>query len=539
MSELELLGSSGPCVYDCSQCPSLGECEEGRKRFTAAREEYIGITDPENVKAGLEVETPDEIIHRTYWDAEKVFCDPGRILYPFGELKKITSRALQGTDFMKEQVRIGKFFQILKKNGYDINKVLITEKRSKKKYSFERLSFGSSDFEMYSPIKIEEKQITDQHLAIRFIISSMVGGVSYKSAFAMTVTRPAIQEIIQDLLDEIDNILPEREEERAIEEAVAREIEAAVKVAADIASASLIETVTSAVGVVPEITIENTIADIPPKERDYKGAKALAIALGSYISLLMLNTRFGAKPEIICGPVPLYSVQMTERAKSDRKLKNRAIGAVFLAHQKGNRDIFRVDGVLRGPLRYVYLWMLVELQKEGKGKTINLSQSNMPVFAEGVPAAIEEMTTAAKGQLNYEIHQTFPIITQFQILTDMYLQTVEWHRGIEDGQEMIRYHLLFRKYFPTNVWRAFNPLGDESEPLTSSKFKVYSLGRKNRQWIESGIDALWKTYKMFGEIYPHLALQSDGKNVAHIDREALSNTKRLVLSYSGKLLGLF
>jgi len=533
----ELIGSAGKCplnLDDCTNCPSLEGCPEVIGKLAKGSAKYLGLTEADRLKDGLDEVTLNDVVNRSYPDCDILYND-NRLLYPYGEATRILTGNL---DFTKENNKMKKFFNILKKKDYETNKVLVMEKASK--HVFTGKGFGSSDFEMYSPIKIEEKQIDDEHLAVRMIASSLIKGVVFKARYGMVFTRPAIQERIQTLLDDLNNDISEREK-RAAEEAIAQAEQIAVQSAADIAMASLSATITSAVGAVPETTIENTISQIPKKERDYRGALALVTALGSYISLLMLNTRWGVKPEMICGPVPLYSVQMTERAKSDRKLKNRAIGDVFLAHQKGNRDILRVDGVLDGPLRYTYLWVLVQLQKEGEGKAINLSQSNMPVFAEGAPAAIEELETAAKGQLNYEIYKTFPIITQFQILTDMYLQTVEWHRAIEDGQELIRYHLLFRKYFPTNVWRAFNPLDieDESEPLTSSKFKVYSLGRKNRQWIEAGIDAMWKMWKMFGEIYPHLALQSDGKNVVKIDREALRNYKRLSISYAGKLLGIF
>jgi len=544
MSE-ELIPSSEGCPLNLEECfaacPQQDECPLFMKKLAKGSAKYLGVTDADRVKDGLDVVDLKTITEREYIDAELLFNDD-RLPYPYGELSKISTGTLKGHDFMKEVIKVRKFFNLLKEKGYDINKVLIKEQASTQKYNFTG-RFGANDFEMYSPIKIEEQEIDDQHLAVRMVVSSLIRGVGFQSLYGAVFTRASIQERCQQLLSELEG-------KQTPVEAQDLEAEAAAVVQADILGLQAAAAVGTAMTAFPMgATISETISQIPPKERDYKGATALLMALGSYVSLLLLNARFGVKPEAICGPLPLYSVQMTERARSDRQLKNRAIGDVFLAHQKGNRDIFRIDGTLVGPLRYTYLWILVQLQKEGQGRAINLgkkiagaiSMPYMPIFSEGAPAAIEEMETAAKGQLNYEIHNTFPIITQFQILTDMYLQTMEWHRAIENGQEVIKYHLLFRKYFPTNVWRAFNPIGDpeEENPIAASKFKVYTLGRKYRQWIEIAIDGLWKTWKMFGEIYPHLALQTDGRNVVDIDKEALFNFKLLSISYAGKLFGLF
>ena len=337
---LELIGSAGECplnLDDCTICPQISiGCPEGMKKLAALEgsRKYLHITDVEKKKMrdGLAEPELSNIVNRTYKDAEKFFNDI-RLLYPYGEVEKIASGTLKAEDFMRENVIMKKFYEKLKLGDYDINKVLIVAKESTQNYSLKGTTFGSDDFSMYSPVKIVEREIDDEHLAVRMITSSLARRTGFQAEYGMIFTRPAIQERIQVLRDELEGDQTSSETQ-AIEEAIAREIQAAVKTAADIASASLSATITSAVGVVPETTIENTISQMPKKERDYRGALSLLTALGSYISLLMLNTRFGVKPEIICGPVPLYSVQMTERAKSDRKLKNRAIGAVFLAHQK-------------------------------------------------------------------------------------------------------------------------------------------------------------------------------------------------------------
>ena len=77
--------------------------------------------------------------------------------------------------------------------------------------------------------------------------------------------------------------------------------------------------------------------------------------------MIPINIGFLKPPEVIVGPVPLYSVQRIQRGISDRKIKYRAIGDLFLAHQKGTKDSLRIDGTLFGPQRYLFLTALQAL----------------------------------------------------------------------------------------------------------------------------------------------------------------------------------
>ena len=72
--------------------------------------------------------------------------------------------------------------------------------------------------------------------------------------------------------------------------------------------------------------------------------------------------------DVMVGTVPFYSAQKLERGISDRILKYRAIGDVFLAHQRGATDTLRVDMTLFGPYRGWYLLYLLSLQQSGESK---------------------------------------------------------------------------------------------------------------------------------------------------------------------------
>jgi len=284
-------------------------------------------------------------------------------------------------------------------------------------------------------------------------------------------------------------------------------------------------------------TMASQVADAK-KKLTRKRAMYLGLGIWTAQAMATMATEYGApyglKPEAIIGPVPLYSVQSMERAKSDRKLKNRAVGDVFLAHQKGNRDIFKVDGTLTGPFRYIYLWMLIQLQKTGQGKEVNLTQGN--ILQANALTDLTNKVGAKTNALNYEEHRTFPIITQFQIMSNMYLQTIEWHRSVEDGLDVIKYHLLFRKWFRPHRFEVFNSSTSPNLIEGAQSFSMTSEVSEGR-W-EFALDSVWKTARTLGEVWGHIVLGSDGIPSQLVKREALYSIKKLVDGYGGGLFNL-
>jgi len=282
------------------------------------------------------------------------------------------------------------------------------------------------------------------------------------------------------------------------------------------------------------------IANIDKSTRGYVSYAALVGTIGTSMAAMNMYDQenfMGTKPEAIIGAVPVYSIQYLERAKSDRKLKSRAIGDVFLAHQKGNKDILRLDLTLHGLYKFVYLWYLVGLQGEGSGQIKNVSATDIPVIPTN--AGLSEAENKPHKVLNYEVHRTFPVITKNHILLNMYLQTIEWHQSVEDGKNVIKVHLLFRKYFPTGAYKVFNAKKDkEGNIIGGSGLELVEKFGGAKRWMEFAIDAVWKMMRMYGEIYGRMLIGDDGQEIHKIDQEAMSSMSKMVTSYSGKFLGI-
>lgn len=194
-------------------------------------------------------------------------------------------------------------------------------------------------------------------------------------------------------------------------------------------------------------------------------------------------------PDAIIGTVPMYSVQRIERGLSDRILKYRAIGDVFLAHQKGSTDTLRVDGTLYGDTRLLELVALITLQAYSETELKDIAGNLNFGGTVGEFGAMGQVT----GQ--YESHFTVPIITQSEILLDMYLQTIEWHHTIDEGgYDIIKYHLLFRKHIePKNY---FFDEENKRAYIDINAGKLSTSAERRRK--EAMIDTIYKIIKIFG-----------------------------------------
>lgn len=76
----------------------------------------------------------------------------------------------------------------------------------------------------------------------------------------------------------------------------------------------------------------------------------------------------GLSPYCMLGPVPLYTVDYFEAAKSDKTLKFKSIGGQFFAFQEADSLGIRIDCKLVGPLRFLWLHALNVLYTRGLGR---------------------------------------------------------------------------------------------------------------------------------------------------------------------------
>jgi len=214
------------------------------------------------------------------------------------------------------------------------------------------------------------------------------------------------------------------------------------------------------------------------------------------------------KPDIIIGAMPFYSAQKLERGMSDRVLKYRAIGDIFLAHQRGSTDTLRVDMTLFGPYRGWYLLYLLALQQGGESRLKELE-----LTATGLPVPKENITIPKTGKIQYESHMTFPIITQTAIMLDMYLQTIEWHQEKDrGGHTVIFIHLLFRKHI--------DPIGVDIFDAEAKKgFLNYGETLTVRRRKEFLYDTIWKCKQIGVEVLKFGLF--GGTDMVTLDREAI------------------
>jgi len=190
-------------------------------------------------------------------------------------------------------------------------------------------------------------------------------------------------------------------------------------------------------------------------------------------------------PEIILGGIPIYTVQKQGHAASDEMLKYRAMGGVFLAHQKGGNRTFHFTARIFGPQRLIIVRILEQLQWGGREISQNIGDQvgteldvkdvltyagdKDDLQAVGIPAAkspnvITSYTSSYKGYLEKEFgyHKTIPIITDSKIYTNMYLETLVYREDVRLGLNCIEVRCAFRQYLPpTNI----NIMSDLYDPV--------------------------------------------------------------------------
>ncbi len=220
-------------------------------------------------------------------------------------------------------------------------------------------------------------------------------------------------------------------------------------------------------------------------------------------------------PDVIIGTIPFYSAQKLERGMSDRALKYRAIGDIFLAHQRGSTDTLRIDLTLFGPYRSWYLLYLLSLEQSGESRLKELELLETGIKAPVNPLPGEEVRIPKKGKVQYETHTTFPIITNTAYTLDMFLQTIEWHQEKDKGgHDVIYVHLLFRKHVDPKGYVVF----DKNDKTGYTHYGQTLSERRRREYM---LDTMWKCAKIGSEVLT-VGLFG-GKDMVTLDKEAISS----------------
>ena len=221
----------------------------------------------------------------------------------------------------------------------------------------------------------------------------------------------------------------------------------------------------------------------------YSGNQSLlnGITMSYALSRYYFGDLFEVKPSCVVAGIPLGTVHELSHGISDREVKYRAHGGIFLAHQDGGNESLRIVGRAYGPNRYIFLNMLDLLFLYGSSTRIDLLSEtikenplptsadytqleNLPVNSQAVTITRPDGTTATinmnrRIEANNEAwqefdlkniregyhdkHLTFPIITKHRIYLSMYIETYSWRQNVDKtGQKHIEYTIFFRKYDP-------------------------------------------------------------------------------------------
>ncbi len=182
-----------------------------------------------------------------------------------------------------------------------------------------------------------------------------------------------------------------------------------------------------------------------------------------------LTNKKQIKPAAVLAGIPLGTVQELSMALSDRILKYRSTGGVFLAHQDGGNESLRIVCKAWGISRYIFLIMLDFLFLYGSAKILDLFQGLHPFGNAGIPEGAEmaplitrnalgeqtelknpwhqfEVLNKDEGREHY--HSTFPIVTKNRVFTSMYLETYDIVESVNTGKNVLTVTLFLRKYRP-------------------------------------------------------------------------------------------
>jgi len=236
----------------------------------------------------------------------------------------------------------------------------------------------------------------------------------------------------------------------------------------------------------------------------------IATTLSNYY---LLNDK-RIKPAAVLAGVPLGTVEELSMALSDRMLKYRATGGVFLAHQEGGNESLRIICKAWGKNKYWFLILLDFIFLYGQSKVLDMfagikenkftignkpfmSKKDLKDEAKVVnPWAEFRDDNVDEGREEY--HMTFPIVTKNRIYSSMYLETYDIVESVNNGMYMMTITLFLRKYrvpypYELATVRAINPKTKKEDTTfwyRAEKVKGQPLHIKfsSLRWADSILD---------------------------------------------------
>ena len=209
-----------------------------------------------------------------------------------------------------------------------------------------------------------------------------------------------------------------------------------------------------------KLAVKVAAGTLSRSDKELKVAKAKLLLTNimsltsSFVIYYFSNDKY-IKPSAVVGGIPVGTVEELSHALSDRVVKYRATGGVFLAHQDGGNQSLRIVLKAWGPNRYQFLNMLDMIFLYGQGKIIDLFETeehfskielDTNTFKKVDPWHDFNKYNIDEGR--EEFHLTIPIITRNRVYTSMYLETYDTVETIEKGRSSLTISLFLRKYIP-------------------------------------------------------------------------------------------
>lgn len=225
------------------------------------------------------------------------------------------------------------------------------------------------------------------------------------------------------------------------------------------------------------------------------------------------------------------SVQEIEVTHSNKVVKFKTTGTIFLANQPGAKDSVIIKGTLAGPYRYLWftaIWLMT-LASRGNIQPINSGAiTTLPSMGALGVAAVQVENLSKVGseimeQPSYESHQTFPLVTRHEIIPNCYIETFSYEENIENKKNVIKYDLFLRTYDkPTKFFQYGSAFGLGN----SSKLK---------QVLYFFINVGYRTFKYFQERYSIDNKSWKTKNYYEVDAADVG-TSLLMSAVAGAIL---
>ena len=188
---------------------------------------------------------------------------------------------------------------------------------------------------------------------------------------------------------------------------------------------------------------------------------------------IMITSFLTLQPSVVINGMPIYNVDRVEVSSSHDIQKERAIGQIFYAHQRGANLVMTIHGYLWGPLRLFYLTLFELLHYYGKGEATTFAgdkntetiggaeawqaaaESGAPStkFTRTVNSETQDVTTSipANAKLDpltpYFKHKTFTVVTAEGYYTRMFMKTFSYNTDVDkNGISTIEYTLIIERY---------------------------------------------------------------------------------------------